>query len=140
MQNKNILVLLVAVGVGLVVSILVNRRVIAPFNAVERSLESGEVELTVAAWQGDLVVGVLQPGQEVDVLVTETRGKDVHEVKLLAEKVQIAAIETDKATGSAPDGAQAPRIKLHMSKAQAEAIRPYQDSGNLRFIVRRPGN
>jgi hypothetical protein len=138
MQNKNILVLFVAVGVGLVVSILVSRRVIAPFNAVERALESGEVELTVSVWQGDLVAGVLQPGQEVDVLVTETRGNDVREVKLLAEKVQIAALETDKAAGSPPDGAQAPRIKLRMKKAQEEAIKPYQDSGNLRFIVRKP--
>ncbi len=138
-RPMNFMVLAIAVGCGLIAAITVARLVKQPMDAIQNQVFApGDADLAVRTNSDDLVAKLIDPGQFVDVLTSEEpRADGKKSLRILAERVLVVAV-TDQPAGTAPAGTApaAPTLTLRLTKQQADELRPFQDTGTLRFIVR----
>lgn len=133
-DKRQLWILVFAILCGLIAFVMVSRT-LTPLSKVDQVLQFGDREVEVAPYAGDQIAGVFAAGQMVDVVAMDVKPGGSATLKLVAEQVQYVG-ETAAPVSGATTAAQS-RIKLRVTKEQADALQPYQDSGVLRFIVRK---
>ena len=135
-NNKQLWIVALAIISGVIASIMVSR-MMTPFNVINQTLTFGDREIKVVPDPGDQITGVLTPGQMVDVVVVENKPDGGKNLKLVAELVQFVGEDISAKPADSSEVAQL-KVRLRVTKEQADVLQPFEERGALRFIVRKP--